>query len=194
MIYIKDNFLNNNLFDELNKKLINFKKVDMGEGGCVLYVIESTKELTAHFEKAIQQIEGKPIEMIMCGFRQSKKNEDNTWRIHSDLHIHPDQSDFPERAAVLYMSDVPEDLKEQLTGTAFWDHKEFGDNNKGSIKIHNDAMKDCSDTSKWTLKSVIGHKKNRFLSYESNYFHSKYPNKSIDKRIVCVMFYKYLIK
>jgi len=191
MIYIKDNFLSKTLFNKLNKKLIKFKKVDMSDGDCVLYVIESPKELTDHFKNLIEKIEGKKIKMIMCGFRQSQKNEDDVLRIHSDLHIHPDQSDFPERAGVLYMSDIPKDLKKELTGTAFWDHETHGDNNKGSIDIHNETMKNCADKSKWTLRSVIGHKQNRFLSYNSNYFHSKYPNKSIDKRKVCVMFYKY---
>ena len=190
MIYFKDNFLNKTLFDELNSKLINFKKIDM-EGGCVLYVVKSTEELTSYFEKEIERIEGKSIEMIMCGFRRSKHDEDNEWRIHSDLKVHQDQKSNPERAGVLYMSEVPEDVKSKLNGTAFWDHKEYGDNNEGSLEIHNKALEVCDDLSKWTLKSIIGHKPNRFLSYDSNYFHSKYPNVTKEDRIVCVMFYRY---
>ena len=44
--------------------------------------------------------------------------------------------------------------------------------------------------SKWKLKSVIGYKPNRLLSYPCNYFHSKYPNESWNEgRVVYVMFY-----
>jgi len=50
---------------------------------------------------------------------------------------------------------------------------------------------DAEDLKKWNVKSIIGHKKNRLLSYPCNYFHSKYPNKFKESRIVFVMFYKY---
>jgi hypothetical protein len=86
---------------------------------------------------------------------------------------------------------VPNDLKQELTGTAFWKHPKYGDTSQNSLDIHNEALKVGNDPSKWNLKSIIGHKKNRFLSFPCEYFHSKYPNKSIDKRKVCVMFYKY---
>ena len=50
---------------------------------------------------------------------------------------------------------------------------------------------DFNDISKWNLKSVIGYKQNRLISYPCNYFHSKYPNKSWKEgRVVLVMFYK----
>jgi len=190
MIYFKDNFLSETLFNELNKKLINFKEVEVDES-CTIFGIKSTPELTTYFEKQIEAIEGKKIEMILCFFRQSQLNEDDHWRIHADMYVHKDQSDFPQRGAVLYMSDVPNDLKQELTGTAFWEHPKYGDTSQNSLDIHNEALKIGNDPSKWNLKSIIGHKKNRFVSFPCEYFHSKYPNKSIDKRKVCVMFYKY---
>ena len=49
---------------------------------------------------------------------------------------------------------------------------------------------DANDKSKWKLKSVVGYKENRLLSYPCNYFHSKYPNKFTGSRRVLVMFYK----
>ena len=49
---------------------------------------------------------------------------------------------------------------------------------------------DAEDLSKWNLKSIIGHKPNRLISYPCEYFHSKYPNEFIDSRVVFVMFYK----
>ena len=51
---------------------------------------------------------------------------------------------------------------------------------------------DSNDKSKWKLKSIVGYKPNRLLSYPCNYFHSKYPNVSWKEgRNVFVMFYKY---
>ena len=44
----------------------------------------------------------------------------------------------------------------------------------------------------WELQTVIGHKKNRFLSYPCSLYHSKYPNTTTSARIVCVIFYKYV--
>jgi hypothetical protein len=49
---------------------------------------------------------------------------------------------------------------------------------------------DANDLDLWDLRSIIGHKKNRLISYPCNYFHSKYPNEFIESRIVFVMFYK----
>ena len=51
-------------------------------------------------------------------------------------------------------------------------------------------VNDANDQSKWTLKSVIGHKENRLVSYPCNYFHSKYPNEFEESRIIFVIFYK----
>ena len=51
-------------------------------------------------------------------------------------------------------------------------------------------LEDANDKSKWKLKSVIGYKPNRLLSYPCNYFHSKYPNKFKEPRKVLVIFYK----
>jgi hypothetical protein len=53
-------------------------------------------------------------------------------------------------------------------------------------------LEDADNESKWKLNSVVGYKANRLLSYPCEYFHSKYPNKFKDQRIVVVMFYKYL--
>ena len=50
---------------------------------------------------------------------------------------------------------------------------------------------DSNDITKWELNSIIGHKDNRLLSFPSEYFHSKYPNKFKNQRVVLVMFYKY---
>ena len=48
---------------------------------------------------------------------------------------------------------------------------------------------DATNMKPTQLKSVIGHKQNRLLSYPCNYFHSKYPNEFKNSRQVMVMFY-----
>ena len=51
---------------------------------------------------------------------------------------------------------------------------------------------DSEELDMWRLVSVAGYEQNRLVSYPSNYFHSKYPNKSWKEgREVYVMFYKF---
>ena len=130
--------------------------------------------------------ENRHVENILCFFRQAKKGQDNDWRIHNDTII---QGQQPEKALVLYIS---EEIKDKLNGTAFWSHKELGDTYPGgSVNDFNKLLTaDSNDISKWDLKSVIGHKQNRLISYPCNYFHSKYPNEFTENREVLVMFYK----
>ena len=49
---------------------------------------------------------------------------------------------------------------------------------------------ESNDLDRWELSSVVGHKKNRLLSYPCDYFHSKYPKEFEESRVVFVMFYK----
>ena len=81
---------------------------------------------------------------------------------------------------------------EGLNGTAFWSHNQHGDTYVGRDKddFNKLLIEDSNDISKWDLKTVIGHKKNRLISYPCEYFHSKYPNEFKNSREVMVMFYK----
>ena len=134
----------------------------------------------------ISYIENRQVENILCFFRQAKEGQDNEWRIHNDTIIEGQQ---PEKAIVLYLS---ENKNKELNGTAFWSHKDLGDTYPGGSTgdFNKLLMSDANDTSKWDLKSVIGHKQNRLISYPCNYFHSKYPNEFKESREVLVMFYK----
>ena len=88
---------------------------------------------------------------------------------------------------------MSDNKSKSLNGTAFWEHKKYGDtfpNNKSSKEFNKMLSEDAEDLSKWNLKSIIGHKPNRLISYPCEYFHSKYPNEFIDSRVVFVMFYK----
>ena len=184
MIYIKDNFLDKELFKLLNKNLIDFKEVKTPDKS--FWVIEPDENIIKYIITKISIIEKCEIENILAFFRQSKGKQDNDWRIHNDSIIEGEQ---PDRAIVLYMSN---DNNNMLNGTAFWEHKYYGDTflYGDDPNEYNKVLKeDSEDLTKWNLKSIIGHKPNRLISYPCNYFHSKYPNE-FKNRIVFVMFYK----
>jgi hypothetical protein len=188
MIYIVDDFLDKKLLNKLNKSfLFNFEKII--RPSCTLYAKKAPKEFTQYMESKISILEGKQIESCLCGFRYSDEKKDNHWRIHADLYLDDTQECFPERAGVLYMDKISDDL----TGTAFWENKKTKKDSidLNDINAHNKTLSDAADLSKWNLKSIIGHKKNRFVSYPCSSYHSKYPNITIDPRVVCVIFYKF---
>ena len=185
MIYIKDNFLDKKLFKLLNKDLDDFTKVEMP--GKNFWVKEPDKDFVKYVTAKLSIIENNDIENILCFFREAKQNQDNTWRIHNDSIISNQQ---PDRALVLYMSDNKND---SLNGTAFWEHKDYGDtfpDYETPEKFNEMLNKDAEDLTKWNLKTIIGHKPNRLISYPCEYFHSKYPNEFKNSRVVFVMFYK----
>jgi len=189
MIYTVDNFIDKDLFkiatNYLNKG--EFIKHTVGEKN--FYVQESPESFNEYVLKKLEIIEGRSLENILSFFRVSTDELDNTWRIHSDLNI---KGEKPDRAAVIYMS--PREL-EELNGTAFWEHEIYGNSLPSSVtneEYDRTIREDSENLDMWRLISVSGYEQNRIISYPSNYFHSKYPNKSWKEgRQVYVMFYKY---
>ena len=185
MIYIKDNFLDKELFDFVNKDLKQFKEVQTP--GKKFWVIEPSKAFIDYITRRLSIIESVRVENVLAFFREAKKGQDNDWRIHNDSVIEGTQ---PDRAIVFYMS---ENKTKELNGTAFWKHKKYGDSFKDSFNLEefNRLIKEESnDLDRWELSSVVGHKKNRLLSYPCDYFHSKYTQEFEESRVVFVMFYK----
>ena len=184
MIYVKDDFLDINVINILNKDKNVFQEVKTpGKSFWVKMPSDKFMELVC---EEICKIENVKIKPILGFFREAKEGQDNDWRIHNDSIIEGQQ---PDRACVLYVSEEQED---GLNGTAFWEHWNHGEKFENvSIEEQNRLLKeDANSPEKWRLKSVIGHKKNRLISYPCDYFHSKYPNEFIDSRKVFVMFYK----
>ena len=184
MIYIKDDFLPIKLANAIVKDVKPYKKINTP--GKSFWIKEPNEMFIDYMEKRISEIEGIKIKNILCFFRQAKQGQDNDWRIHNDTII---EGQKPERAIVMFLSD---DNQEGLNGTAFWSHKTHGDTYLEHDTDHFNKLliNDSNDMSKWDLKTVIGHKKNRLISYPCNYFHSKYPNEFKESREVMVMFYK----
>jgi|TARA_R100000935_G_scaffold31276_1_gene51828 hypothetical protein len=184
MIYIKDNFLPQNLLKAVREDASSYKEVKTP--GKSFWTKKPSEAFVSFVEQMISDIEGHNIENILCFFREAKQNQDNDWRIHNDSIIEGQQ---PDRAIVLFLSD---DNEPGLNGTAFWNHKTYGDTYRGDTEeaFNELLINDSNDISKWNLKTVIGHKTNRLVSYPCDYFHSKYPNEFKESRQVLVMFYK----
>jgi len=190
MIYIKDNFLDKKFFKQLENYLKSneWQKKIVGEKD--FYIQPSIPDFDSYMESMLGIIEQKDVKNILSFFRKSTDELDTTWRIHSDLNI---DGQKPDRALVYYIS--PRE-KEDLHGTALWEHVIYGDTiPKGISNEDYDKMIkiDAENLDMWRLSSVIGYNQNRLISYPSAYFHSKYPNKSWKEgREIFVMFYKYV--
>mgnify|MGYP003675617944 FL=1 len=187
MIYIKDNFLPEIILNKLEEYLIDFREVEAGDKK--FWIMETPIDFQEWIIKKLELLENKEIKCILSFFRIATDKLDTDWRIHCDSIIN---QDLPERAIVLHFSQPPN----RLTGTAFWNHHKHGDSLSYDQLTDKEfdrlLLKDANDLNKWSLNTVVGQKKNRLLSYPSNYFHSKYPNKATEKgRKVFVMFYKY---
>ena len=188
MIHLHDNFIPPTLLKNTEKYLVNFTAVETGEKQ--FWIMDPIPAFTNYVISRLTELEGKSIKSVFSFFRIATDVLDTDWRIHCDSLIN---GELPQRAAVLYLSDS---TLSTLHGTAFWKHCEHGDSLSWE-DVNNDVYnklirKDSEDLDKWQLTSVIGWKKNRLISYPSNYFHSKYPNKSWKEgRKIFVVFYKY---
>ena len=189
MIYFKDNFLSENIFEEIRKDLSLQDFVEYKTPGKSFWIQPSTIPFNNYVLNRLENIENRKLENILAFFRISTDILDNNWRIHSDLNINKQK---PDRALVLYISPTK---SKKLHGTALWSHKKYGKKlPKDTTDKEYDRMisKEAENLDMWTLNSVIGYEQNRAISYPANYFHSKYPNKSWKSgREVFVMFYKF---
>jgi hypothetical protein len=189
MIYIKDDFLEEKVLKSLDKYLVKFKCVEVGEESKKYWIKEVPDFIETYIINKLEKIENKKIKPILSFFRIATDKLDIDWRIHCDAII---GNEIPKRALVLYLSNSTYD---KLHGTALWEHHKYGERLTGdnyNSEIFNKLLiEDANDVSKWKLKTIIGYKKNRLVSYPCNYFHSKYPNISWESgRKVFVMFYK----
>ena len=189
MIYTQDNFIDKDLFKIAGDYLSKGDFIKHTVGGKNFYTQASIPAFDDYVLAKLGRIEGKPLENILSFFRVSTNELDNSWRIHSDLNI---KGQRPDRAAVLYMS--PRE-REELHGTAFWEHDIYGSYLPSHIsdEEYDKLIKiDAEKLDRWRLVSVSGYEQNRIISYPANYFHSKYPNKSWKEgRQVYVIFYKF---
>ena len=188
MIYLIDNFLDKRFFESITTRLSANNYNEHKTPGKSFWVQEAQPELISHVIERLEEKEGCKLKSILAFFRVSTDVIDAEWRIHSDGIINNEQ---PDRAVVLYIS--PKQMQE-LHGTAFWDHKLYGNKQPKDInseKFDDFLIKESGNPDNWRLNTVLGYEQNRLISYPANYFHSKYPSKAWKEgRQVFVMFYK----
>ena len=187
MIYVIDDFFENSFYKKYSDKLKGEKNTAVLVGDKVFHIQYVDEYFTSDVVKKLEKIENKKINPILSFFRCATDDLDTDWRIHSDYIINGVN---PDRACVIYMS---KSQMECLNGTAFWQHETYGDKlpDNTTIEEYNRMLiEESEDLSKWELKSVVGGKENRLVSYPANYFHSKYPSRAWKEgRYVFVMFY-----
>ena len=188
MIYIEDDFLPEKVVKQMENYLVDFKEVDTGDKK--FWVMDALPAFVDYVTQKISNIfKGIEIEEVFSFYRIATDKIDTDWRIHCDSIIN---DKLPDRAAVIYLSDS--ELTEPH-GTALWEHHKHGDSldweDLSTKEFDRLLLEDVNDVSKFKLKSLIGYKKNRFVTYPCNYFHSKYPNYGWESgRKIFVIFYK----
>lgn len=98
-----------------------------------------------------------------------------------DAAVHSDNT-VGKFAAMLYLT--PDDVSRgQVSGTAFWKHKATGwlampteaELAAAGMTIE-DMMRDWKDMGAWEMVGLVPIRFNRFISYESRTFHSRWPH------------------
>lgn len=180
MYEIKDNFLPKSVFKELQNYCNSNEFSIVTAGDKQFSVLEVPENIKNYLKK-----EGHDI--ILTFIRSAWNDFDTTWRRHADNIIMGQRIDL---ASVLYINDA---FECDENGTAFYVHEKYGESLP--IDISTDEydrmiLEDSEDDSKWEMTQAILGKPNRLLTYPSQSFHSKFPNK-ITKgvRKVLVAFY-----
>jgi len=181
MINVVDNFIPKKEFKELQEYCNNSEFNIVGKDKDLFSVIE-----IPDFVKEYFYING--LEISLMFIRRAYSGFDNDLRIHADNIVQGSKTSY---ASVLYINET-----EGVTdnGTCFYEHKIHG------VKLTEECTneefdrllnEDSNDISKWKKLDYVSSRPNRLLTYDSNYFHSKFP-KNIDEgiRIVLVVFYK----
>jgi hypothetical protein len=128
-----------------------------------------------HWFDRIAEVVGEPITPRLSCFRLNLKGElPHSW-VHSD-------DICAEFASVLYLNP-----KEQCEGgTAFWKHAALGmdrllspseirDRELDPDSFHRFMTREWKDLTFWQQTGFVGMRFNRFISYPTCYFHSRFP-------------------
>jgi hypothetical protein len=127
-------------------------------------------------------------ELIMTFIKKSNLFFDTELRIHADGLINNQKSDT---AAVLYIN-----AKENITrnGTEFFSHHKYKHSLPDNVtdeEFDRLLIEDSKDKCKWCRTNVVYSEPNKLISYDSNMFHSKFPQVIEEgDRIALVAFYK----
>lgn len=152
-----------------------------------------------HWFGRVAQLVGCPIIPRLSCFRLNIKGElPHSW-VHSD-------DICAEYASVLYLN-TPEQCQ---GGTAFWKHAALGFDRlfteeeiqmrgMDSAAFHSWMTKEWKDLTYWRQTGFAAMRFNRFVTYPTCFFHSRYPfeafgNDASDGRLIWVCFYDKEVK
>lgn len=143
----------------------------------------------------VAAVAGGPITVRLSAFRLNLAGElPHSW-VHSDAIC-------AEYASVLYLN-PPEQCQ---GGTAFWQHvsganrllspKELRDADIDADSYHAWMTNEWKNLTRWQQTGLIDMKFNRFLTYPTSYFHSRYPFDAFGAdaasgRLIWICFYDY---
>ncbi|MGL4581588.1 MAG: hypothetical protein ACRCVU_01255 [Flavobacterium sp.] len=181
MIHIENNFLPQELFEELQNYCLNtpFERVKLGEKEFDFLRVP---------DNILPYLKEENYELIVTFIRRALPDFDTDWRIHADNII---QGEKTALAKVLYIN--PKGNASE-NGTAFWEHHAHGEELPKDVtneEFDRLITEDSNDLSKWNFKKVFYSEPNKLLTYSANLFHSKYPAQVLwGERIVLVAFYK----
>ena len=139
-----------------------------------------------HWFARLAHIVGCKIKPKLSCFRLYLKGElPHSW-VHSDDIC----ADF---ASVLYLN-LPEQCK---GGTAFWEHTKLGLNRlpkNESPEFYKQMDLDWKDQSLWKQVGFVPMRWNRFITYPTSWFHSRFPFEAFgegpkDGRLIWICFY-----
>lgn len=150
-----------------------------------------------HFYEQIAKCIGKPIAPRLSCFRLNLEGElPHSW-VHSD-------DICAEYASVLYLN-LPEQCK---GGTAFWMHKvleidrlparkELTSQGVDDVAFYSAMDADWKDLWLWEQVNMVPMKWNRFVTYPTSLFHSRFPfegfgSNPLDGRLIWICFYDLL--
>lgn len=178
MISVQDDFLFSDEFKELQDYCNNnpFQIVEFP--GKSFSVLATPSNL---YDKL--KIQGH--EIVLSFIRSAYRGFDSDMWIHADNIVNGKRIDI---ASVLYIND---DVIEN--GTAFWDHYIYGKKlpeDCSEDDFNNILIRDADDKTSWIKRDYISSRPNRILTYDANYFHSKFPAEITEGiRKVLVTFY-----
>jgi Family of unknown function (DUF6445) len=139
-----------------------------------------------HWFERVSHIAGCKITPKLSCFRLNLKGElPHSW-VHSDEIC----ADF---ASVLYLN-LPDQCK---GGTAFWKHVPSGMGRllfNQTPEFYAQMTKDWKDLSLWRQTSLVPMRWNRFVTYPTSWFHSRWPHEAFgsspeDGRLIWICFY-----
>jgi hypothetical protein len=155
------------LSDFLNQA--DFQGYDLG--GTTMWACELPQDLRDEIKEAVEDQIGQPLRCLQMFARYNDPEHDTSFRIHSDVHIEGELSDY---SSILY-------LVNEHGGTAFYKHPEHGCWGDGVF---------LEDDGKWEETEVVAGLPNSLLTFPSELYHSRHPHSSISSRVVIIGFFK----